>query len=76
MAMAVAAAVESTQNPRLRLLLDNPVRDDGLGSTAVVWSPASILQGTLEIVCVRSFEVDEAAIFLEGKVTMARSQAV
>jgi hypothetical protein len=42
------------------------VKKGELASTAVVWSPANKLQGILEITSETSFNIDEAAIFLEG----------
>lgn len=66
----------STQSPRIYLALDDAMRNYGIGSPAVVWNPANVLRGTLEISRTRSFEINEATIFLEGQETIIRRRYI
>ena len=64
--MASHMAAESSQNARLRLTLDDTGKNDVVGNTTVVWNPANVLRGSLEITCERRFDINEVTIFLEG----------
>jgi hypothetical protein len=63
--MSSTASIPSNQNPQLRLVLEDSNQNE-VKSMSMVWNPANILNGRLEIISKRNLVISEATVFLEG----------